>query len=102
MLIISAIFMFSGCAVKSVSEGNEISEDQANKITVGKTTKDDVTIMFGEPTKIAPDAKTYYYSWKKGQSGSVVGIALGSTTSRSLVVIFDDNNVVRKYGLTAD
>ena len=102
MLLISSTLIFSGCTMKRISEGNSISESQANKIITGKTTKEDVTIMFGEPTKVLSNGKTYFYSWTSGNSGKVIGLSLGSSTSRSLVVIFDNNDIVKKSGLTAD
>lgn len=100
LAMIASLFTFSGCAVKTASEGNAISEEQANKIIVGKTDKDDISIMFGEPTKISDDGNTYYYSWQRGTTGSVIGLSIGSKTSQSLVILFDEQNIVKKFGLT--
>jgi len=100
MLVLFISFIFSGCSMKSISNGNSVSESQAEKIIAGQSTKDDVIIMFGEPTKISSNGMIYYYSWERGNAGKVIGLSLGSSTSSSFVVIFDNNDVVKKSGLT--
>jgi outer membrane protein assembly factor BamE (lipoprotein component of BamABCDE complex) len=90
----------AGCSFKSISHGQAISEDQANKIQSGVTTKEDIIMMFGEPSKMADDGKVFFYSWTRGSKMHVLGIGGGSAEGKSLVIVFDANGAVKKHTIT--
>ena len=90
----------SGCGYKSINHGTEISSEQVDKIVDGVTTRDDILIEFGDPSKIMNNEKAYFYSWTRGSKGHLLGIGSGSAYSHSLAVIFDDNGVVKSHKIT--
>lgn len=102
LLIILATFMFSvtGCSFKSISHGSEITDEQIAKIEDGKTTKSEIFINFGNPSKSMDSEKVFFYSWTRGSKNSIFGIGSGTAYSYSLVVVFDTNGVVKNHKLT--
>jgi outer membrane protein assembly factor BamE (lipoprotein component of BamABCDE complex) len=112
-LIVLAGFMMAGCA----SSGNrsilkETSDTVAEKITKGKTTKDEVHAIYGDPLKTEFNANgdlmwTYSITKQKKVGGDFVvclftlGIVCKNHDDvKHLVVLFDKNNVVLNYDLT--
>jgi len=113
MITVGAIFVLVlsfGCGVervaidpvgyKSVSQGEEITKEDAAQIVDGKTTKDEVYLMFGKPSTILEEGRVFAYDWIRGGSGNVLGFGSGSEKARSLIVTFDDNNVVKGHKIT--
>ncbi|MBA8666756.1 hypothetical protein H1Q59_02480 [Holosporaceae bacterium 'Namur'] len=90
----------SGCGFKSISHGREISEKEASNIEIGKTSREDVIIMFGEPSKITDDGKVFFYGWTRGSKVEVLGMGGGSSEGKSLVVIFNNDGIVKNYRIT--
>lgn len=90
----------SGCAIKGISHGSEISESQSAKIEVGKTTKHDVYLEFGNPSKMMDNDKVFFYNWTRGSKVQVLGLGQGDATTYSLVIVFDKNDVVKNYKMT--
>jgi len=96
-----ATLMFAtGCGFKSINHGTEISTEQVDKIVDGVTTRDDILLEFGDPSKTMNNEKAYFYSWTRGSKGHVLGIGSGSAYSHSLAVIFDDKGVVKSHKIT--
>lgn len=90
--------LLSGCAIKSISHGTAITQaDATAKITVGQTTKQDVFLNFGEPTKTMNEEKVFFYSWTRGKKVAVMGIGSGNAKADSLVIVFDEKDVVKDY-----
>ena len=89
-----------GCSYKSIKHGEEISEDRVSNIEEGKTTKSDVLMEFGEPTKTMDEEKVFFYSWTRGSKSSVFGFGGGEAYSKSLVIVFDEGGIVQKYKIT--
>lgn len=85
---------------KAVSKGAEITEQDAARIIDGKTTKQEVYLMFGTPTSILEDGHVFAYNWTRGGKGNVLGFGAGSEESRSLMITFDDHNVVTGHKIT--
>ena len=94
------LFIFPGCAFKEIAHGTEITEEDVKKIKIGETTKQDIFITFGEPTKMASKESVFFFSWTRGSKAAILGIGSGSADTKSLVVIFDDNDIVKNYRIT--
>ena len=103
-LVLAILFMvvaFScGCAYKSINHGTEITDDQVSKIIDGKTTREDILIEFGDPSKTMNDEKAYFYTWTRGSKGHLLGIGSGSAYSHSLVIVFNEQGVVTNHKIT--
>ncbi|MBU3565993.1 hypothetical protein [Polynucleobacter sp. MWH-HuK1] len=97
---LSVFLLLQGCSVKSISHGSEITDQQIAQIEDGKTTKSDIFVQFGNPSKVMDGEKAFFYSWTRGSKNSFLGIGAGSAYSYSLVVIFDDKGVVKSHKLT--
>lgn len=88
------------CSYKAIKRGTEITQSQIAAIVDGKTTREDVLVEFGDPSKILEDGKVYFYTWTRGGKGSFLGLGSGSAYTHSLVIIFDENGVVKRHKLT--
>ena len=77
-----------------------ITVDDTKAIQAGITTREDIIMMFGEPSKISDEGKVYFYSWTRGSKVTIIGIGGGSAEGRSLVVVFDNNGKVKKHAIT--
>lgn len=97
---LSFLLLTFGCSYKSINHGTEISEDQVDSIVNGETTKNDILIEFGDPSKTMNSEKAYFYSWTRGSKGHLLGLGSGSAYTQSLVVIFDDNGIVESHKIT--
>ena len=107
---IFALVQLSGCGVervaidpvgyKTVKQGEEITEEDAAQIVDGKTTKNEVYLMFGEPSSILQDGQIFVYDWTRGGEGNVLGFGGGSATTQSLVVTFDTAGVATGHRIT--
>ncbi len=84
----------------TIKHGEEITQEKASEIVDGKTTKGEIFMAFGEPTKTMDKEKVFFYSWTRGGKGHVLGFGSGSDESKSLVVVFDDNNIVQSHKIT--
>ena len=77
-----------------------ISQQDAAKIVIGKTTKQEIFLNFGEPTRTEPGGKVVFYSWTKGSKFKVLGIGSADAKGSTLVVIFDDSDIVKDFRIT--
>ncbi len=94
-------FSVSACSFGNTSAGSEIKQtDATQKIVIGKTTKQQVYLDFGEPTKVVDNGSTFFYSWTKGSKFSFMGMGSTNAVGNSLVIIFDNEGVVRDYRIT--
>jgi len=113
MIAVCTIFtliQLSGCGVErvaidpvgytAVSQGSEITEEDAARIIDGETTKHEVYLMFGEPSSILQEGQVFVYDWVRGGEGNVLGFGAGSAKAESLVVTFDENDVATGHGIT--
>lgn len=79
---------FGGCA----RVGYDFNANKVQKIEIGKTTQDEIVIMFGQP-------------WRKGiENGVTIWTygrytyrLIGETDTKDLVVKFDDKGKVKSY-----
>jgi outer membrane protein assembly factor BamE (lipoprotein component of BamABCDE complex) len=90
----------SGCGYKTISHGTEITQSEVTKIQPGKTKKSEIFLNFGEPTKTADEEKVFFYSWTRGTKAHFLGIGSGDAEANSLVIIFDEDDIVEAYRVT--
>lgn len=108
-----AALLISGCAVKTGNEQlGEMEKSQLEQqIVKGKSTKQDVKKLLGDPDKTDFDNNslekwTYLHTRKDMKAVSYVPVAnwfvAGTNdTTKSLVIVFDDSGVVKNY-ITSD
>jgi outer membrane protein assembly factor BamE (lipoprotein component of BamABCDE complex) len=92
--------LFFSCGYKSIKHGTEITEGEAARIVDGQSTKEDVIMMFGDPSKTMNDESVYFYNWTRGGKGSFMGFGSGSAYTHSLVIVFNDDGVVKTHKIT--
>ncbi|HEC99075.1 MAG TPA: outer membrane protein assembly factor BamE [Proteobacteria bacterium] len=102
ILALGILFAILGCGVKTIKHGTEITQEQMARIKDGATTKDDVILMFGAPTKTLNNEKTYVYSWVRGTKAQVLGLGTGTAYGHALVILFDANDVVKAHKVIRD
>jgi len=100
LLVTVVILGTSGCGYKTISHGTAITESEAADIKIGQTTKADIFMKFGEPSKMADKERVFFYSWTRGHKVQFLGLGSGSSEGNTLVIIFDDDGVVKKYRVT--
>lgn len=108
-LAAAAAMMVTGCAVKAGNENlGKMEKNQIdNGIVKGKTTKADVKAMLGDPDRTDFDNNgnekwTYVHVRKDAKVVNYIPVAnwfIGGTndTTKTLVVLFADNGVVKNY-----
>ena len=104
-----------GCANEGSTIFNEVSEAEAqSKITVGKTTREEVRLMFGSPhetknTNSGLEIWTYQYDDTTALNAETMAsvfltLGLAGITQagyrKELVVLFDENNTVKRYNMS--
>ena len=89
-----------GCAFGSINHGTEITEKQLASIKLGVTTKKEIYRIFGEPTKSLENGTLLFFSWTRGEQGAFMGMGSTDTTTKSLMIEFDDENIVKDHRLT--
>ena len=112
MLVFTHVLM-SGCATTGMgneSLRNETEASVSQKIMKGKTTKTDVKAMFGSPistsyTDGGLEIFTYTFDTMKLDASSYIPVvgSLGTSASgtrKELVILFDDNDVVKKFNMS--
>ena len=90
-LIISMPFIFfSGCA--TVNVGYDFPDDQVKNIQIGKTSKEEIRTIFGEPWRVGLEngQETWTYG-KYRYSG------LKETDAKDLVIRFTEKDIVESY-----
>ena len=87
-IIITAMIFSAGCA----TVGQDFPADQVKKIQIGRTTKEEVRTMFGEPWRVGLEdgLETWSYGQYKYQMFS-------KKDAKDLVVRFADDDVVESY-----
>ena len=99
VLAILSIYL-GGCAFSSISHGTEISEKELSEIKPGITTKKDIYRTFGEPTKSLEGGSLLFFSWTRGGATAFMGMGSTDTETKSLMVEFDDSDIVKDFRLT--
>ncbi len=94
------LLVITSCAYKSIKHGAEITEEQVAKIIDGETTKEEIFIEFGDPSKSMNENKVFFYTWTRGSKSSFVGLGGGTAYTKSLVIVFDENDIVKNHKIT--
>jgi outer membrane protein assembly factor BamE (lipoprotein component of BamABCDE complex) len=111
LAVAACVVTLSGCAgTGNDSLRTESESTVSTKIVEGKTTKDQVRELFGSPMKTEfSDAglETWHYEFSKlhGDAVSYIPVVnlFGTSASgekKELVVLFDANNVVKRYSMS--
>jgi hypothetical protein len=89
-IILICIFMVfsAGCA----TVGHDFPVDQVKKIEIGKTTREDIRAMFGEPWRVGVEDGLETWSYGRYQYRM-----FSEKDARDLVVRFTGNNIVESY-----
>jgi outer membrane protein assembly factor BamE (lipoprotein component of BamABCDE complex) len=99
ILAILSIYL-GGCAFSSISHGTELTEKDLADIKPGVTTKKEIYRTFGEPTKSLENGSLLFYSWTRGDQAAFLGMGSTDTETKSLMIEFDDENLVKDHRLT--
>jgi hypothetical protein len=78
----------AGCA----TVGHDFPVDQVKKIEIGKTTREDIRAMFGEPWRVGVEDGLETWSYGRYQYRM-----FSEKDARDLVVRFTGNNIVESY-----
>lgn len=86
-LSFAVIIYIQGCSIipKSAKSGVQVSQAEAETIVDGKTTKEDVILALGEPTKVLEGGTIWIYSGSK--TIEWLGVPFGG--GKRLVIVFD-------------
>jgi outer membrane protein assembly factor BamE (lipoprotein component of BamABCDE complex) len=99
ILAVSIMFL-GGCSFGSISHGSEIAEQELTDIKPGVTTKKEIYRTFGEPTKIVENGAIFFYSWTRGGQSSFLGMGSTETDTKSLMIEFDNDGIVKEHRIT--
>lgn len=100
LCLILLVTILSSCGYKTIKHGQEITAEKASAIVDGKTTKSEIFMEFGEPSKTMDKEKIFFYSWTRGSKGHLLGFGSGSAKSKSLLVVFNDDGIVQSHKIT--
>ena len=92
-VLIACMTVMSGCG----SVGKDFDTARAQTIEKGKTTKADIKKMFGAPFKTGVQNGNPVWVYEKN-----VYRAVGKDSSKSLIVEFDANGIVRGHQIMVD
>jgi len=110
LFIVFVIFTFVSCASSTFVSGTDFDLSKADKIIKGKSTKEEVISLFGQPFNKSminsAEIWTYQYMKSTGRATSII-IATNVTSHvdyKSLTISFDSNGVVQStmYNVTGN
>ncbi len=91
--ILMSLFLFAACG----TVGQDFDIDLAKTIVNGKTTKQEIEDMFGDPYKTGIQNGHPIYVYEQNTYR-----AFGDDTSKNLIVEFDANGVVRNHQIMSN
>ena len=96
--VLCLLVALSACGMKSVKHGAMIDEAKVkNSVIDGKTSRSEVMMEFGAPTKTMDNDKMFFYEWTETSTSSIPLYGGTSTITNSLIILFDDNGVVKSH-----
>jgi outer membrane protein assembly factor BamE (lipoprotein component of BamABCDE complex) len=99
--LLCLLVALSACGMQSVKQGAMIDEAKVkNSVIDGKTTKSDVVMEFGPPTKTMENEKMFFYTWSETSKSTIPLYGGTSTITNNLIILFDDNGVVKNHKIT--
>jgi outer membrane protein assembly factor BamE (lipoprotein component of BamABCDE complex) len=96
-LILATLSLCLSMTLGCGTVGNEFDMEQAKAIENGKTTREDIALIFGQPFKVG--VQNSHPIWVYEESKYQV---IGDGVSKSLIVEFDDNGVVRNHSIMSN
>ena len=115
IIFVGLVLTLAGCTGAGNESIKNTTESQVKKqITEGVTTKDQVQAMFGSPIKTSyTDNGSLIWTYQFDDTTSLTPQTVGSVlftwglagiktkgTRNELVVLFDENNVVKKFNMS--
>lgn len=101
-LIFAAIIAGQGCSIipKTARTGAQVSPEEVAEIINGKTRKEDLILIFGEPSKVLEGGTIWIYSGSK--TIEWLGVPFGG--GKRLVIVFgkDGTGLVQQHSFRAD
>ena len=94
LLILGILFLSFSWTLGCGTVGKDFDMEQAKTIENGKTTREDIALIFGEPFKVGVQNSHPIWVYEKNKWK-----AIGEDSSKSLIVEFDDNGVVRNHSI---
>jgi len=94
LLILGVLFLSFSWTLGCGTVGKDFDMEQAKTIENGKTTREDIALIFGEPFKVGVQNSHPIWVYEKSKWK-----AIGEDSSKSLIVEFDDNGVVRNHSI---
>ena len=95
------VLIISACGFQSVKQGASVDERKANKnIVDGKTTKQEIIMEFGPPTKTMDNEKMFFYTWTEGSQSKITVYTSNTTVTKNLIIMFDNNGIVASHKIT--
>ncbi len=99
--VLCLLVALSACGMQSVKQGAMIDEAKVtNSVIDGKTTKSEVVLEFGPPTKTMENEKMFFYTWSETNTSSIPLYGGSTTITNNLIILFDDNGVVKSHKIT--
>ena len=99
--VLCMLATLSACGMKSVKHGAMIDEAKVKSSVVdGKTTKSEVMLNFGLPTKTMENDRMFFYEWSETSTSAIPGYGGTTTVTNNLIILFDDNGVVKSHNIT--
>jgi len=93
-LILGTFFLFFSWTLGCGTVGKDFDMEQAKTIQNGITTREDIALMFGKPFKVGVQNSHPIWVYEENKYRAV-----GDNSSKSLIVEFDDNGVVRNHAI---
>jgi outer membrane protein assembly factor BamE (lipoprotein component of BamABCDE complex) len=93
--------MISACGYTTIKHGVSISDDRvARSIIDGKTTKQEVLLEFGVPTKTVDNEKMFFYEWTEESEAKIIFYKGITTYINQLSIVFDEMGVVKNHRIS--
>lgn len=88
LLSVAVILLLTGCA----NVGHDFPDQRASELEIGETTQQEVRSLFGEPWRVGYEdgMRTWTY-------GKYRYALFGSSSTKDLVIRFDQNGTVKSY-----
>jgi outer membrane protein assembly factor BamE (lipoprotein component of BamABCDE complex) len=99
--VLCMLVALSACGIKSVKQGAMIDEEKVkNSVIDGKTSKSEVVLEFGPPTKTMENEKMFFYTWSETSTSTVPLYGGTSTVTNNLIILFDNDGIVKSHKIT--
>ncbi|MGZ6292165.1 MAG: hypothetical protein ACXWMK_08260 [Syntrophales bacterium] len=99
--VLCMLVALSACGMQSVKHGAMIDEAMVKSSVIdGKTTRPEVLLKFGTPTKTMENEKMFFYEWTETSTSTIPLYGGRTTITNNLIILFDENGVVKSHNVT--